>query len=415
MDLSTSDLEALAGERGDATRLCMELVVAVGRAEQAQRLIDIVSAHIDGCLYHGVAGLDFATVLVDGGGAVAVPTSLNVSSLDLLHPELYRGDPETAAQARLLMDAYLGLGCLPTWTCAPYQLANRPRFGDQIAWGESNAIVFANSVLGARTNRYGDFLDICCAITGRAPLSGLHTDAGRRATMVIDIQLPERVLDNELTYALIGHAVGRVAGVGIPVLVGLDSRATEDRLKSLGAAAASSGSVAMFHAVGVTPEAPSLEAAVTDRVAPLRFTLGMVELGAAREELSNPTGRLGAVSVGTPHMSLAELAELATLVEGRRARVPFYANTGRDTLAQAEEAGLASRIEEAGVTLVTDTCTYITPIMGDLAGDLMTNSGKLAYYAPANLGATVTIGTLADCVESAMSGQTVTVDGEWWG
>ena len=126
----------------------------------------ITSAHIDGCLFHGQAGLDFAERLLAEGARVEVPTTLNVSSLDLLHPPLYRGDPETARSARRLMEVYEAMGCQPTWTCAPYQLPDRPGFGQQIAWAESNAIVFANSVLGARTNRYGDFLDISCAVMG---------------------------------------------------------------------------------------------------------------------------------------------------------------------------------------------------------------------------------------------------------
>ena len=414
MDLSTTDAAALAGELGEARRLCTELVVAVGRAEDAPHLTDVVSAHIDGCLYHGQAGLDFAKTLVAGGGVVAVPTTLNVSSLDLLHPDLYRGDPETASRARMLMDAYVDLGCRSTWTCAPYQLIDRPGFGDQIAWGESNAIVFANSVLGARTNRYGDFLDICCAITGRAPMTGLHTDAGRRATLVVELDLPDSVLDNDLAYALIGHVLGGLAGTGVPALVGLDDRASEDRLKALGAAAASSGSIAMFHAVGVTPEAPDLESALSDRFGLERRRIGIDTLRHAREELSSPTGVLGAVSIGTPHMSLGELSDLADMVDGRRSRVPFYANTARETLTLAEERGLVARIEGAGVTLVTDTCTYITPIMGDVGGDVMTNSGKLAYYAPANLGVTVALGSLLDCVESAMAGQATNVEGDWW-
>ncbi len=414
MDLSASDITALGGEFGEARRLCMELVVAVGRSEGAPHMTDIKSAHIDGCLYHGDAGLDFARALVEGGGAVAVPTTLNVSSLDLLHPELYRGEPGTAAKARRLMDAYVDLGCRSTWTCAPYQLTDRPGLGDQIAWGESNAIVFANSVLGARTNRYGDFLDICCAITGRAPMTGLHTDSGRKATLVVELELTDAVLDHDLAYALIGHVVGRLAGTGVPALVGLDHRASEDRLKSLGAAAASSGSVAMFHAVGVTPEAADLESVLADSADLERRKISLADLTEARDELSSPTGRLGAVSIGTPHMSLLELTHLARLVEGRRSKVPFYANTARETLALAEERGLVAGIENAGVTLVTDTCTYITPIMGEVRGDLMTNSGKLAYYAPANLGVTVALGSLVDCVESAMAGRARSVDHEWW-
>lgn len=404
MDLSVRDREMLSGEMGEAVQLAMKLLVAVGEAEDAPHLIDVIAGHIDACLFHGVAGLDFAERLVEGGGEVAVPTTLNVSSLDLIHPDLYRGDPETARLARRLMDAYVAMGCRPTWTCAPYQLSWRPSTGDQIAWGESNAIVFANSVLGARTNRYGDFLDICAALTGRAPYTGLHTDEGRLGDFVVELQLEDGLLDDEVTYALIGHAVGKMAGVDVPVIVGLDpDRVDEDRLKNLGAASASSGAVAMFHAVGVTPEAPTLEAATGGREVPTRI-LGTTELEEARRQLSRPSGRLGAVSVGTPHMSINEMRRLAELVGGRTTKVPFYVNTSRDVYEVAREEGLAGVIEAAGIEVVTDTCTYITPIMGEIRGDLMTNSGKLAYYAPANLGANVALASLADCVESAMTG-----------
>jgi predicted aconitase len=407
VELSAGDKAMLDGERGEALRVAMGLLVAVGTAEGATEMIDIESAHIDGCLFHGVAGLDFAELLVDGGGEVAVPTTLNVSSLDLLHPDLYRGDRETAALSRRLMDAYVALGCSPTWTCAPYQLAQRPRRGAQIAWGESNAIVFANSVLGARTNRYGDFADICCALTGRAPHSGLHTDAGRRATLVVELRLVDDALDSDLTYVLIGHALGRLAGNRVSALVGLDSRASEDRLKALGAAAASSGSVAMFHAVGVTPEAPDLAAVVGEGPPPSNAIIDVSALEAAYRELNQPIGALGVVSVGTPHISLPELERLASLVTGERTSVPFYINIGRDTMSDAAERGIVEVVEAFGGTFVSDTCTYVTAIIGDVAGDIMTDSGKLAYYAPANLGMTVAIGTLEDCVRSAIAGRTI--------
>ncbi len=193
--LTDEDRAMLEGERGDAVALAMRILVEMARVWEAERLIDITSAHIDSCLYHGRAGLDFAERLAEGGARVVVPTTLNVSSLDLLHPELVRLDAETAADARRLMDAYVAMGCRPTWTCAPYQLPERPAFGEHVAWAESNAIVFANSVLGARTNRYGDFIDICAAITGRAPLAGLHLDANRRATVVFRLDgVPERLL-----------------------------------------------------------------------------------------------------------------------------------------------------------------------------------------------------------------------------
>ncbi len=412
MELSEQDRTKLSGEEGEATRLAMEMVVAVGEAEGATRLVDIEAAHIDGCLYHGRAGLDFALRLVEGGGRVRVPTTLNVASLDLLHPDLYRGDPGTAEEARALMDAYQALGCQPTWTCAPYQLAQRPGFGQQIAWGESNAIVFANSVLGARTNRYGDFLDICCAITGRAPYSGLHTDTGRVATLQVDLEVPDPMLDAELLYPTLGHVLGEVSGTDIPVIVGLDSRADEDRLKALGAAAASSGTVAMFHAVGVTPEAPTLEAALGFRAPNRVVSVGVGDLRRARESLSAGSGPLGAVSLGTPHMSLVELRRLSGLVEGKRTKLPFYVSTARHIAVEAERQGLLAPLEEFGATLVTDTCTYVTPVMDEIAGVVMTNSAKWAYYAPGNLGVGVLLASMVECVVSATEGDIVMLE-DW--
>ena len=164
------------------------------------------------------------------------------------------------------MRHYVEMGCRETWTCAPYQLVERPGFGEQIAWAESNAIVFANSVLGARTERYGDFIDICAAITGLVPEFGLHTDEGRLATVVIEVRgVPDATRGRDTFFALLGHVVGRQVGTSVPVIDGID-RATEDQLKALGAAAASSGAVAMFHMVGVTPEASTRRDALGGRL-----------------------------------------------------------------------------------------------------------------------------------------------------
>src|ERR671923_1703381 len=187
LELDDRDRAFLNGEQGEGTALAMRIVVALAEMTEAPRLRDVTRAHVDSCLYHGRSGLDFAERLVRGEARVAIPTTLNVSSLDLLHPDRVRLDAGTATAARRLMEAYEALGCRPTWTCAPYQLPDRPAFGEHVAWAESNAIVFANSVLGARTNRYGDFIDICAAITGRVPDAGLHTDDGRRASLRLRI------------------------------------------------------------------------------------------------------------------------------------------------------------------------------------------------------------------------------------
>lgn len=405
MRLTDVDRSAIAGEQGEATRIAMELLVAAGEAMGASGLIDISRAHIDSCLYHGMAGLDFARKLADGGGRVVVPTTLNVSSLDLLHPDLYRGDAGSAERSREQMRAYERMGCRPTWTCAPYQLLDRPSFGEQIAWGESNAIVFANSVLGARTNRYGDFLDICCALTGRAPDAGLHTDEGRRATIRVDVDVSDTWLDEELFYVGLGHVIGQRAGTAVVVISGLDHRADEDRLRALGATAASSGAVGMFHAAGVTPEAETVEDALGGLPPARIITVGGEDIRRALAGMGSAAETLGAVSVGTPHASAREIESLARLCEGRKAVVPFYVNTGRDVLATIGDA--VATAEEFGAIFVTDTCTYITPIIGEPEGAVMTNSGKWAYYAPGNLGVDVVMGSLSDCVESAVSGEVV--------
>jgi hypothetical protein len=400
----------LNGEAGPGAQMAMELLTAAAPAARATELIDIVGAHIDGCLYHGVAGLDFARELADRGARAAVPTTLNVSSIDLIHPDLYRGPEEEARAAGELMDAYVTMGCSPTWTCAPYQLAVRPGFGDQVAWGESNAIVFANSVLGARTNRYGDFMDICCAVTGRAPASGLHTDEGRRASLLLDVRVPDRLLEDELFYPVLGHFLGQEAGTEVAVINGLDERTDEDRLKALGAAAASSGAVAMFHVVGVTPEAGTISEATGGIEPPRTVVVDVDRLSAARASLDAGGGQLAAVSVGTPHMSIRELENLALLVASSRTNVPFYVNVGRDVLEQASTRQLLEPIADFGATFVTDTCTYITPIMEDLSGVVMTNSGKWAYYAPGNIGVEVVMGSMPECVQSAVAGQVVVGD-----
>jgi predicted aconitase len=414
VELTESDRAFLRGERGEAAALAMRIVVEMAGVAGAERLIDVDSAHVDGCLYHGRAGLEFAERLVTGGARVTVPTTLNVAALDLLHPDRYRGDPGTAANARRQMDAYVAMGCRPTWTCAPYQLPERPAFGQHVAWAESNAIVFCNSVLGARTDRYGDFIDICAAVTGRVPLAGLHLDEERRATLVLQLEgIPERLLASDALYPVLGSLVGREAGSAVAAIVGLPADVSEDRMKALGAAAASSGSVAMVHAVGVTPEAPTLEAATGGATVP-EVVVTTERLRAARDDLgTSADGRLGAVSVGTPHASIAELERLLELLGSGRLSVPLYVNVGREQVAEAEDRGLVAALGSAGVRIVSDTCTYISPVMDEVDGPVMTDSGKWAWYAPANLGVEVVIGGLEECVRSAIEGRVVR-DGTLW-
>ena len=419
----TSDEEGmLRGDAGPGVAMAMRVVVGLAKVRQAPRLVEVSSAHIDGCLYHGQVGLEFARRLQDLGARTRIPTTLNVGSVDLLHPALVRADTpvqqEIRSQGRALMETYLGLGARPTWTCAPYLLDARPALGEHVAWAESNAIAFANSVLGARTDRYGDFLDICAAITARAPYAGLHTDEARRGQVLVDCSaIPSHVVAGDLAGALLGYVVGVRVGTRVPVLVGLPPTTSEDQLKAFGAAAASSGGVAMFHVVGVTPEAPSAEVALgtenTDAVATIRLTTD--DLRAARAELTTARGdRLDVVSIGTPHASIAEVADLAAHLAGGPPVSPdveMYLSMGRSVLAEAERRGLVAALESAGVRIVVDTCTYVTPILRGDARVAMTNSGKWAHYAPANLGIDVVLGSLAECVASARAGRVILDEG----
>ena len=407
LELSAADRDMLAGGAGPAAAWCLRLVVALAEVRGAGRLLSVDSAHIDGCLYHGQAGLDFAERLVELGGRVAVPTTLNVGSLDLRHPELVRADPDTAAGARRLMAAYTALDCAPTWTCAPYQLTHRPSFGRHVAWAESNAIVFANSVLGARTDRYGDFLDIAAAITGRVPDAGLHRDANRVGTVRLDVsRVPRALLAEDAAWGVLGHLAGQHAGSGVPVLTGAGDAVTEDQLKAFGAAAASSGGVGLFHVVGVTPEAPSLAAVGGERLPVI--TVGGAELRSVRDRLSTARGAgLDAVSLGTPHFSLTEFARLAALLAGGEPFAPsvrVYVTTSRAVLAEAERLGYVEPLRAAGGRIVVDTCTYITPVLDRAVRTVMTNSGKWAWYAPGNIGVGVVLGSLGECVRSARAG-----------
>ena len=406
MYITTEEQAMLDGRAGDATATAMRILFEMGRILGAGELVQVSSAHIDSCLFHGVSGVEFAERLVQEGGRVKVPATLNVGALDLRHPEKIRLNGADRDFAQRLMTAYVALGCQPTWTCSPYQAGHRPGAGEHIAWAESNAVVFANSVLGARTNRYGDFMDICCAITGRAPLTGLHLDQNRFATIVIDTSgLSMSLKKLDVFYAVLGSWLGRTVGNEIAVINGLPAEVNEDQLKSLGASAASSGGVALFHIAGVTPEAPTLEAALNHQPAERTIELTANQVTAERDRLSTAgSEQLDVIAVGSPHFSLAEFQQLLNLLDGRKCRVPIMACTGRHVLKQLEELKLLETLTAAGVDLIVDTCVVVTPVFPKASGVMMTNSGKFAHYSLSLTGHDVVFGSLQDCVNSAVAG-----------
>jgi cis-L-3-hydroxyproline dehydratase len=432
LNLTERDRAMLNGDGGPAPALAMSILVRMADVYGATELMDVSQAHIDSTIYLGDATLEFAERLASLGAKVAVPTSLNVSGVDECGWKDWAVKPEWAAKAARQMLAYERMGAVPTWTCAPYQTHMRPVFGQQIAWGESNAISFANSVIGARTERYPDLLDICCAITGRVPAIGLHLTENRAGQLLLRLTgVPRALQQDDQFFAVLGHLVGTLAGDRIPVIDGIVVSPAEDQLKAFAAAAASSGRVALFHMVGVTPEAPTLEAAfqLDAGLKPCatgdsgRTILGVptiditvAALRAARRELTTADGReLDMVILGSPHFSLAEFSLLAPLVAGQRVhpRVRFLVTSSRLMTERARETGVLDPIVGFGAQITLDTCILASPMLPPEIKTLMTNSAKYAYYAPSLLNTRVTFGSLADCVRSAIEGRIVRDESLW--
>lgn len=419
LDLTRDDQALLAGEHGPAAGMAMRILVRMAELRHAERLMDIEAAHIDSSLYMGEATLEYAERLASLEASVVVPTTLNVSGVDEHGWRQWAVPPEWAGKARRQMVAYQSMGAVPTWTCAPYQTEHRPKFGQQIAWGESNAIVFANSVIGARTERYPDLLDICAALTGRVPAVGLHLSEHRAGQILIQLEdIPEGLQRDDSFYPVLGHWIGQVAGEKIPVIDGVRLTPTEDQLKALGAAAASSGSVALFHMPGVTPEAPTLEAAFMGQAPEAIVRADLAHLRQARRELTTHQGdKLDMVVLGSPHFSLAEFRRLAPLLQAKRRhdRVDFLITSSRAMAALADQAGVLEPVRQFGGKVTLDTCILTTPMLPERIRLLMTNSAKYAYYAPGLLGARVVFGSLEDCVRSAVAGCVLRDNSLWEG
>ncbi len=403
--LTSLDRSLLAGEHGKAAQVAMQIVLRMAALQGATALLDITQAHIDGCIYTGPASLRFAEQLVQWGAKVRVPTTLNSISVDQRRWRELGIDPALGVPASALGDAYMAMGASLSFTCAPYLLDSAPKAGEQIVWAESNAVVYANSVLGARTLKYPDYLDICIALTGRAPLIGCHLEARRKAQLLIE--LPQLGTLDDAFYPLLGYHVGALAGSRIPLVLGLAAaQPSLDDLKAFGAAFATTSAAPLFHIAGVTPEALD-PAAVLDADQPLAverialkdLLLSWRELNSARDS------QVDVVSLGNPHFSLSEFAALARLCSGRRCHpdVVLAITCGRAVLEQARAAGHIAVLEGFGVTLVTDTCWCMLgePVIPPAARTLMTNSGKYAHYAPGLAGRTVHFASLGECVDAA--------------
>ena len=405
IELTEHDRALLAGSYGKAAQVAMQIVLRMAQIQGATQLVDITQAHIDGCIYTGPASLRFAQQLVAWGAKVRVPTTLNSISVDQRRWRELGIDPALGVPASALGDAYMAMGAQLSFTCAPYLLDSAPKAGEQIVWAESNAVVYANSVLGARTLKYPDYLDICIALTGRAPLIGCHLEDQRKARL--QIELPTLGNLDDAFYPLLGYHIGALAGSRIPLILGLKQQHPDlDDLKAFGAAFATTSAAPLFHIAGVTPEALD-PAQVLDGPLPVikvsleDLLLSWHELNSARDP------QVDVVSLGNPHFSLSEFAHLARLCQGRKRHpdVVLAITCGRAVLEQARAAGHVGVLEAFGAVIVSDTCWCMLgePVIPPAARNLMTNSGKYAHYAPGLVGRKVHFASLAECVDAACS------------
>ncbi|KQZ54063.1 DUF521 domain-containing protein [Ensifer sp. ENS07] len=403
LDLTDDDRAMLDGRDGIAVQQAMRIIAAMAAQQGAEKLIDVVQGHIDGCIYASPANLTFAEKMADMGAKVRVPTTMNAISVDRANWQA-QGVPESFGDpAARLADAYVRMGCRPTFTCSPYLLDSAPKSGEAIAWAESNAVIFANTVLGARTAKHPDFLDLCIALTGRAPLSGVYLDAPRKATRVIDVELPENI--DDAFWPLIGYLAGKAAPDRIPLLRGLASaKPSRDDLKALCAAFGTTSASPMLHVEGVTPEAEGAAAKDADHT-----TITRADMAAAWSLLNDGPAEVELVAIGSPHASLEECRALATAFDGRKrdSNVAVIVTAGRDAIAAARDEGLLARLEESGIQVLPDICwcSISEPVFPTKTRALMTNSGKYAHYGPGLSGRAVRFSNLADCVEAALTGR----------
>jgi predicted aconitase len=406
MKLDARDQARLEGKEGPAIALAMRLVTKAADIMGATSLIDVSFAHLDSCFYAGRAHLDFAKFLQSHKTRFAVPTWTNNGVVSLEDPSLrpIGEDTEMVEGARALMEVYADLGCKPVFTCAPYQLPGGPKRGDHIVVGESNAVSYYNAVTAARTNKYGAYLDVACALIGKAPFAGLHTEQGRRGDILFTLEnVPDSLKQESIFCHLIGHHVGMLAGRQIPVIEGLSPTTNVDGLKAISAAAASSGGVEHWHGIGITPEAPDLATAFGGKAPKAVHKITRADLRAARNALSaGRDGPLDMVQLGTPHFSPSEFANLLTALAGRRVKVPTQVSTSRFVRDFAQTH--IAQLEKLGVSIVTDTCTYYSPRARGVSGRIMTNAAKWAWYAPGMLGVEAVFGSLKECAESAVRG-----------
>lgn len=415
--LDRFEQQCLQGHHGKALAWAMQLLKRVAEASDASRLIKVTQAHLVGSYYSGPADLALIGMLAKEQARVMIPTTLSSSSFDGQQALLY---PPTHPESHLaceLIEHYRHMGCDIALTCAPYHLPSEPKRGDHIAWAESNAVLYANSVIGARTNKTYQYMDLAAALTGRAPLAGLYLDSKRRGQRLYQLAgIPEHWYQDDSFYQLLGLVIGDDANSKIPVINGLPITTNKTTLRNLGAAAACSGNFAMFHAVGLSPEAGSEAQALHYQPPEQTIKLVAEDIVRAKRRLTTAiSGNLTAVCMGTPHFSLEEFRQLITLLDKRviNPAITLYISTSRHVQQQLAAQPGYEILQQDNIHIVADTCTYYGQLIKNTRGVVMTCSAKWAYYAPGNLNTAVVFARMADCIESAIIGKVIEHD-EFW-
>lgn len=399
MKLTPYEQEMLDGSQGEAKKIAMEVVCRIGKAFGAEELIEISSAQ---CMAHfgslHIAGLDWMEKLAAAGGCCCVPTTQDPASISFRHWREQKIDEEYAGYQFRLRDAVMKLGEFSAWSCCPYYQGNTPRFGQNVAWAESSAVSYGNSVLGARTNRTPAGFVICAALTGRMPKYGLYLDENRVPSVKVIV---EAGVLSDLDYNTLGILLGKKLGVDIPYIFGIPKSATNENLKYLGASAAASGSLALYHVDGVTPEA--LMGVGFSGAPKYELFVGRKELEETEASLTTKSpGSPDLAVVGCPHCSASEVVEIAKRFKGRKVSPGkgFMLFTTFENEAMLDRMSLLEDLTKAGVTVMAGTCLVISPMPAGNYKTLITDSGKFASYLPSEHGIELVYAPLSKCIDA---------------
>lgn len=411
MRLTKQESDVLAGKEGEAQRIAMSVLVDIGNLYGADEMIGISQAHCDTSFYVSEAGLEFVEHLANIGAKAIVPASTNASLIDMERWREYRVSTELREIHERIEKVHRQLGIAPTYTCAPYQAGLVPRFGEQIAWTESNAIAFANSVIGARTNRYGDLMDICAAIIGKVPGFDLHLAENRKAEILIRLKdfSDEMIMDPSI-YPLLGYVTGEIAGDRVAAIEGIPPTVKIDCLKGFSAAAASSGGVGLFHVIGVTPEAQTREMCLRSNEEFETVDITPPQIQATKKKLWTATSeRIDLVALGCPHFSYMEFMEFSRHLGQKKVHenVAAWIFTSRAVYGWVENSGLLKSLQNAGVMVFTDGCPLMYPREAWGFHVVMTNSAKMANYCHSQTGLELAYGSLEQCVSASVTGKII--------